>query len=111
MISTEDKQLAQELGIDGLTDEVIEQQIQEFYETLQVKVGQAFERMMSDEQLLDFEAVVNKGDDVASEDWLIKAFPDYQEVISLETEKLKQEVQATAARFRKIIDEDSSDAS
>jgi hypothetical protein len=100
----EDKALAQELGLDGLSQEVQTQQISNFYKTLHLRISMALEDLLTDEQLEEF-GQVNESGDEATEAWFKQAVPNYDQIVEEQTEGLKSDIKQNAERIRSAIDE------
>jgi hypothetical protein len=105
MFTEQDRVLITELGLDRLPEEQQAAQLQNFYNALKLRVGIALEDKLTDQQLIEFEKVSATGDQATVNTWLTKAIPDYDRVMTTETETLKQEIKQTASDFRNIINE------
>lgn len=66
--------------------------LQHLYEELELRVGTRLSEGMDDEQLGQFEKLVESNDDTGALKWLETNRPNYKQVVSEELEKLKQEV-------------------
>lgn len=75
MFQLDDKFL-QELGLDQLPEEQQQAFLQHIYEELELRVGTQLSDGMNDAQLEEFEAVIDKNEDVISS-WLEANAPDY----------------------------------
>jgi hypothetical protein len=69
---SDEEQLIQELGIEQFTQEEIENVLDEY----RVQVGEALSKDLSDEQLQEFESIINDDRDVI-DGWLQANEPDY----------------------------------
>lgn len=97
-----DENMLKDLGLDALPEEERKKLLLHIYETLELRVGMSLARQMSDQQLDEFEQIIDGagGDDQEmSEDtqkqaltWLEQNFPDYKKVVTEELEKLKTEI-------------------
>jgi hypothetical protein len=106
MFTEAEKTLIKELGLQDISSEEDQARaLQDFYDSLQMKVGMALEDKLSDEQLIEFEKIAAADDDQADIDWLKKAIPDYEQIVAEETAKLKQEINQSSAELRAIMDE------
>ena len=69
--------------------------LRHIYDTLEIRVGIRLAGAMSDEQLLEFEAAVDDGEEAALA-WLEKEFPSYRDVVVGELEQLRVEIRQIA---------------
>ncbi len=91
-----DNNLLEELGLGALPTDEKNKMLAHIYETLEMRVGMTLADKMSDEQLDDFEAYINKDDQDGALKWLEANFPDYKKVVAAELDKLKNEIKANA---------------
>lgn len=75
MFQLDDKFL-QDLGLDQLPEEQRQAFLQHIYEELELRVGTQLSEGMSDEQLEQFEAIIDKNEDVIAS-WLAQHAPEY----------------------------------
>lgn len=94
-----DDKLLETLGLGSLSQEDKEQMKQQIYETLEVRVGMQLASRMSEQQLNEFEQLMNSGDEAGALKWLETNFPDYRQVVSNELEKLKAEIKQAAPQI------------
>lgn len=94
-----DDNLLNELGLASLPPQDKQQMRQHIYETLQMRVGMKLAEQMSEEQLNEFEALIDKNDDIGSLKWLETNFPNYKQIVGDELEALKAEVKRTATQI------------
>lgn len=88
--------LLQELGLGSLPAAEKNKMLAHIYETLELRVGMNLAEQMSDEQLDEFEAFIDKNDEAGALHWLETNFPDYKKVVADELEKLKGEIKTEA---------------
>lgn len=91
-----DDNLLVELGLGQLPAEEKRAFLAHIYEKLEMNVGVRLAEQMSEQQLLDFEQLINSGDDNGAFQWLETTFPGYKAVVADEFEKLKLEVRQVA---------------
>ena len=91
-----DDNLLQELGLGTLPAEEKNKMLAHIYETLELRVGMKLAEQMTDAQLDEFEAFIDKNDEAGALKWLETNFPDYKQVVADELEKLKSEIKAQA---------------
>ena len=95
MFQIDDKFLAT-LGLGDLPQEDKDRMKSHIYETLEMRVGMNLASKMSEEQLDEFEQLMNKNDEQGALRWLESNFPNYRQVVASELEKLKAEIKAAA---------------
>jgi hypothetical protein len=91
-----DDNLLQELGLGSLPPAEKNKMLAHIYETLELRVGMKLAEQMSDAQLDEFEAYIDKNDEAGALKWLETNFPDYKKVVADELEKLKGEIKTQA---------------
>lgn len=91
MIKLDDDLLTQ-LGLQTLPVEEKKALLKHIYETLEMRVGTTLAQQMTDQQLDEFEAFINRNDEAGALHWLETNFPNYKDVVAQEFEKLKAEV-------------------
>lgn len=94
-----DDNLLQELGLGALAPEEKNKMLQHIYETLEMRVGMKLAEQMTNEQLDEFEAFIDKEDEAGALKWLETNFPNYKQVVADELETLKNEIKASAAQI------------
>ena len=75
MFQLDDKFLA-DIGLNELPEDQKKAFLQHIYDELELRVGTKLSDGMSDEQLQEFESIIDRKDDVITE-WLSKYVPDY----------------------------------
>ena len=88
--------LLKELGLGELPAVEKNKMLNHIYETLELRVGMKLAEQMSDAQLDEFEAFIDRGDEPGALKWLETNFPNYKQVVADELEKLKTEVRQQA---------------
>ena len=91
-----DDNLLQELGLGSLPPVEKNKMLAHIYETLELRVGMKLAEQMTDAQLDEFEAFIDKNDEAGALHWLETNFPDYKQVVASELAKLKDEIKAQA---------------
>lgn len=94
-----DDDLLKELGLGSLPPEEKNRMLAHIYETLEMRVGMKLAEQMTNEQLDEFEAFIDRNDEAGALKWLETNFPNYKQVVADELEKLKAEVKASAAQI------------
>lgn len=95
MLQIDDKFL-ETLGLGALPQEEKEKMKAHVYETLEMQVGMRLASGMTDEQLNEFESLMNNNDESGALKWLESNFPNYKQVVAEEFEKLKGEIKEAA---------------
>lgn len=88
-----------ELGLGSLPEEEKKALLAHIFETLEMRVGMKLAERMTNDQLLEFEQFLDRGDDPGALRWLETNFPDYKQVVADELEKLKAEIKASAPQI------------
>jgi hypothetical protein len=91
-----DDNLLRELGLGDLPAAEKNKMLAHIYETLELRVGMKLAEQMTDAQLDEFEAFIDKNDEAGALHWLETNFPDYKKVVADELEKLKAEIKVQA---------------
>lgn len=91
-----DDDLLQQLGLGQLPADEKNKMLAHIYETLELRVGMRLADQMSDAQLDEFEAFIDKNDEAGALKWLETNFPNYKDVVAEELEKLKSEIKNQA---------------
>ena len=91
-----DDNLLRELGLGDLPAAEKNKMLAHIYETLELRVGMKLAEQMTDAQLDEFEAFIDKNDEAGALQWLESNFPDYKKVVADELEKLKAEIKSQA---------------
>ena len=94
-----DDNLLQDLGLGALPVAEKNKMLAHIYETLELRVGMRLAEQMSDSQLDEFEAFIDKNDEAGALKWLETNFPNYKDVVADELEKLKTEIKAQAPQI------------
>jgi hypothetical protein len=94
-----DNNFLQSLGLGSLPVDEKNKLLQHIYETLEMRVGMKLAENMTDEQLDEFEAYIDRNDEPGALKWLETNFPNYKDVVADELEKLKSEVQKAAPQI------------
>ncbi len=87
------------LGLSALPQDEKEKMKTHIYETLEMRVGMKLASGMSEEQLNEFEALMNAQDDAGALKWLETNFPNYKQVVADELNKLKAEIKEAAPQI------------
>ncbi len=85
-----------ELGLGALPADEKNKMLAHIYETLEMRVGMKLAEQMTDAQLDEFEAYINRNDEAGALTWLESNFPNYKQVVAEELERLRNEIKAVA---------------
>src|SRR5215212_7079215 len=91
-----DDNLLKELGLGELPAAEKNKMLAHIYETLELRVGMKLAEQMTDAQLDEFEAFIDRNDEAGALKWLETNFPDYKQVVADELDKLKAEIKQQA---------------
>ena len=94
-----DDNLLIELGLGALTPAEKNRMLGHIYETLEMRVGMKLAQKMTNEQLDEFEAFIDRNDEAGALKWLETNFPDYKQVVADELETLKNEIKTAAPQI------------
>lgn len=94
-----DDNLLIELGLGTLPPVEKNRMLSHIYETLEMRVGMKLAQKMTNEQLDEFEAFIDRSDEAGALKWLESNFPDYKQVVANELETLKQEIRTAAPQI------------
>lgn len=94
-----DDNLLVELGLGSLPAEEKKAFLAHIYEKLELNVGVRLAEQMSEQQLMEFEQLINSGDEAGAFHWLETTFPGYKEVVAEEFDKLKNEIRPLAPQI------------
>ncbi len=94
-----DNNLLTELGLAALPVAEKNKMLAHIYETLELRVGMRLAQQMSDDQLKEFEAFIDSGNEAGALQWLETNFPDYKSVVANELELLKAEIKSQAPQI------------
>jgi archaellum component FlaC len=92
-----DDQFLNDVGLGNLPAEEKKIMLQHIYEKLELNVGMRLASGMSDQQLDDFEKLMDANDQAGALKWLETNVPHYKQVVAEELEKLKAEIKKDAA--------------
>lgn len=92
-------ELLDELGLGSLPPDEKNKMLKHIYETLEMRVGMKLAEQMSNEQLDEFEAFIDRNDEPGALKWLETNFPNYKQVVADELDKLKGEIKQNAAQI------------
>lgn len=94
-----DDNLLKELGLGELQVADKNRMLAHIYETLEMRVGMKLAEQMTNEQLDEFEAFIDRNDEAGALKWLETNFPNYKQVVADELENLKKEIKAAAPQI------------
>ncbi len=81
------------LGLGDMSTEEKKAFLLHIYEELELRVGTELSKNLSDNQLSEFEKIIQEQNPDKATGWLEANCPDYKKVVADELEKLKQEIQ------------------
>jgi uncharacterized protein DUF5663 len=87
-----DDNFLQSVGLGDMPEDQKLAFLQDLYEELELRVGTRLSEGMTDDQLGEFEKLIDASDDQGALKWLETNRPNYKQVVADELEKLKQEV-------------------
>jgi hypothetical protein len=94
-----DDNLLRELGLGSLPAHEKNRMLGHIYETLEMRVGMKLAERMTNQQLDEFEAFIDRNDEAGALRWLETNFPNYKQVVADELEALKGEIKVAAPQI------------
>lgn len=94
-----DNNFLEEIGLGSLPEEDKKAMLAHIYETLEMRVGVRLAEQMTNEQLKEFEALIDANDEAGALKWLETNFPNHKDVVADELNKLKAEITAAAPQI------------
>ncbi len=91
-----DDNFLEQLGLGALPAEDKKKMLGHIYETLERNVGMKLAQDMTDQQLDDFEKLMESGDEAGALKWLEANVPNYKQVVASELEALQTQIKADA---------------
>lgn len=102
---TIDRRLLAELGLDALGDDVSNLMLKHIYDHLEERVGMTLAEQMTDEQLDEFERLVDDDDREAAGAWLDRHLPHHPDVARAGFASLCREISSQAAAILRFEQE------
>ncbi len=103
-----DDEFLNQVGLSELPQEDKKRMLAHVYETLELRVGTRLAQNMSDEQLSEFEKLMDANDETGALVWLETNVPDYKEVVSAELDNLKSEITTQAPSILAASDDQAA---
>lgn len=94
-----DDNLLRELGLGSLPAHEKNRMLGHIYETLEMRVGMKLAERMTNQQLDEFEAFIDRNDEAGALKWLETNFPNYKQVVAEQLEALKNEIKVAAPQI------------
>ncbi len=98
-----DETLLEDVGLSSLPKEERVRMLHQVRETLEIRVGMRLAENMSDEQLKEFETLVDSNNKQGAVGWLETNFPNYKKVVSEELLALTDEIKRDADKIRESV--------
>lgn len=105
-----DDNLLIELGLGSLPNVEKNRMLSHIYETLEMRVGMKLAQQMSNDQLNEFEKLIDQNNEAGALKWLETNFPDYKQVVASELESLKTEIKTEAPKIIAAIEQSPQSA-
>lgn len=102
-----DDNLLIELGLGSLPNVEKNRMLSHIYETLEMRVGMKLAQQMSNDQLNEFEQLIDQQNEAGALKWLETNFPDYKKVVASELESLKTEIKTEAPKIIAAIEQNN----
>lgn len=94
-----DDDFLQSVGLGGMPGDQKKPFLEHLLEELEMRVGTRLSEGMSDDQLSEFEKLIEARDEQGALAWLEDNRPNYKAVVGEELERLKQEVSSSKDRI------------
>ena len=102
-----DDNLLKEVGLGDMPAQEKNRMLAHIYETLEMRVGMKLAEQMSNQQLDEFEAFIDRNDEAGALKWLETNFPDYKDVVAQQLETLKAEIKQNAPQILASVQQSS----
>lgn len=100
-----DEAFLESVGLGGLPIEVRRSLLAQFLRTLETRVGRELSASLDEDEMAEFEGLMDSGDEVGAQEWLTANIPTYQATTRRLLAELTEEVRADAAAIRAAAEE------
>ena len=97
-MQADDQFLSSAMGLEGLEDEEKQAALEDIYHTINVQLGKRLGDVLDEKKAAEFEEISENGDDEKIAQWLKEHFPNYEQLVIVEGQKLRDEVQLSVKR-------------
>lgn len=87
-----DENFLEELGLGALSAEDKQKYLNAINETLEIRIGSRLTTQLNEDQLEQFNAMVDSDNDADLDKWLEDNAPNYNEIVAEELEMIKTEI-------------------
>lgn len=87
-----DNNLLTQLGLGDLSQDDKDSLLEHLYDQLELRVGTVIAKQLSDEQLTEFEKLIDANQQEQALQWLQSNYPGYKQVVEAELKKLTDEL-------------------
>jgi hypothetical protein len=91
----QDEDIIKEFGLENFSKEEQANLIKQVGETLKIRVGMKLADVMSDDQLEQFQTVMDSGNEEEANKWLAANVPNYVQLVADEMKAIKSEIKQT----------------
>jgi len=95
-----DDQFLAAMGLDGLPEDQKEETLAAILRTLDMNVAQRVSDQLTEDQLGQFDQLLDSGTEEQISQWLVRNVHNYQQIIEEEAQKMKDEAQADVQAAR-----------
>lgn len=95
-----DDQFLTAMGLDGLPEDQKEEMLATILKTLDMSVAQRVSDQLTEEQLGQFDQLLDSATEEQISQWLAQNVHNYQQIIEEEAQKMKEEAQADVQAAR-----------
>ncbi len=100
-----DYTLLDEVGLSDLSKEDKDDLLKHFRQQLEQNVGEIIASQLSEDQLAEFEKLIDGQKTQEALTWLKNNYPNYRDVVIKEVKRLKDELKANAENIKSSIEE------
>ncbi len=87
-----DENFINDVGLGGMSEENKKKLIEDIRVELEIRVGDELTKNLDDDQILEFDKILESSDKVAILKWMQKHCPDYEAVVRRNISALKQDI-------------------
>ncbi|HET9721674.1 MAG TPA: DUF5663 domain-containing protein [Candidatus Saccharimonadales bacterium] len=98
-MQTDDPNLLEDLDLSSYSPKQAQAIAQNIYAALEDRVGDQVANLISDEQFDQYEVLIDQADDQKLDQWLDANVPNYDQLVEITLQSLKQEFQANPTAF------------
>lgn len=106
MLKLDDK-LLEDVGLGSLSREDKDSLLAKLYDQLELRVGTVIAKQLTDEQLDEFEKLIDSEQQDKALAWLSANYPDYKQVVANQLKQLADELKASSPQILSQLEADA----